>query len=195
MVFEFELIIALHYFYPEFRFQFSSRFFGNILNSKKKQHKQNKMARKNQTARKSTGGRASRKQQATKKAALQSARATGGVPTGGKELRTPFANSVFVCARTKLTYKAINKATGSLGGNGYHGAIYGELTMGSMQRVINVLTSQCGMSSQSRFIDVGSGLGKPNFHVAQDPAVRISLGIELEEIRWKVNFFLQILNN
>jgi hypothetical protein len=28
--------------------------------------------------------------------------------------------------------------------------------------------------------------GKPNFHAAQDPRVRLSIGVELEEIRWQV---------
>ena len=37
-----------------------------------------------------------------------------------------------------------------------------------------------------RFIDIGAGLGKPNFHVAQDPCCRLSLGVELEDIRWQV---------
>ena len=58
--------------------------------------------------------------------------------------------------------------------------------MVSMQKVINVLVEKCEMNSSSRFIDVGSGLGKPNFHAAMDPQVRISLGIELEDIRWQV---------
>jgi hypothetical protein len=38
----------------------------------------------------------------------------------------------------------------------------------------------------NRFIDIGAGLGKPNFHVAQDVACRLSLGVELETIRWQV---------
>jgi hypothetical protein len=58
-----------------------------------------------------------------------------------------------------------------------------------MQKVINVLKERCGMTSQSRFIDVGAGLGKPNFHAAQDPQVRVSIGIELEEIHWQVSGF------
>lgn len=89
-------------------------------------------------------------------------------------------------SRVSKVYKLINKATGSLGGNGYDGAIYGELTMHSMQKIVNVLIEKCEMTSNSRFIDVGSGLGKPNFHVAQYPGVRISVGIELETIRWKL---------
>jgi hypothetical protein len=45
------------------------------------------------------------------------------------------------------------------------------------------------MNAQSRFIDVGSGLGKPNFHVAQSPGVRLSVGIELEHIRWQLAMY------
>lgn len=85
----------------------------------------------------------------------------------------------------------------------FEGAIYGELTMVSMQKIVNVLKSKCDMNSDSRFIDVGAGLGKPNFHVAQDPAVRISIGVELEKIRWQVylsnqnkdNKMIMLLNN
>ena len=60
--------------------------------------------------------------------------------------------------------------------------------MHSMQRVANFLVDQCEMGPESRFIDIGSGLGKPNFHVSESPGVRLSLGIELEELRWKVIF-------
>lgn len=91
--------------------------------------------------------------------------------------------------RVDKIYKMIHKATGTLGGNGYCGAIYGELTMGSMQKVVNILVGKCEMNSQSRFIDVGSGLGKPNLHVAQDPAVRLSIGVELETIRWQLAMY------
>jgi Histone methylation protein DOT1 len=88
--------------------------------------------------------------------------------------------------KVSKVYKLIHKSTGTLGGNGYDGAIYGELTMHSMQKIINTLVEKCELTSDSRFIDVGSGLGKPNFHVAQYPGVRVSVGIELETIRWKL---------
>ena len=96
------------------------------------------------------------------------------------------AINLTIPARVSKVYKLINKATGSLGGNGYDGAIYGELTMHSMHKIVNYLVDECNLSTDSRFIDVGSGLGKPNFHVAQYPGVRISIGIELEKIRWEV---------
>lgn len=104
-----------------------------------------------------------------------------------KETHKMHENAVQVSKSTKECYKIVQKMTGSIGGNGYNGAIYGELTVGSMQRVINILKDQCKMDHTSRFIDVGAGLGKPNFHASQDPQVRLSLGIELELIRWQVS--------
>lgn len=83
-------------------------------------------------------------------------------------------------------YRVVSKKTGALGGNGYTGAIYGELTMGSMQKVAEYLAEECEMGVESCFIDVGSGLGKPNFHALHYPGVRLSIGVELEEIRWQV---------
>jgi hypothetical protein len=80
----------------------------------------------------------------------------------------------------------VRESTGALGGNGSTGAIYGELTMRSMQKIINYMIENCELNDQSRFIDIGSGLGKPNFHAAQDPCCRLSLGIELETIRWQL---------
>lgn len=89
-----------------------------------------------------------------------------------------------VSNEVKTVYKIIQKSTGATGGNGYNGAIYGELTAGSMQKVINFLVDSCELNSASRFIDVGAGLGKPNFHALQSPRVCLSIGVELEEIRW-----------
>jgi hypothetical protein len=60
-----------------------------------------------------------------------------------------------------------------------------------MHKIVNYLVDECNLSTDSRFIDVGSGLGKPNFHVAQYPGVRISIGIELEKIRWEVKKYYQ----
>lgn len=84
-------------------------------------------------------------------------------------------------------YRAIRKQTGSLGGNAAGGAIYGEITQASFQRVVDYLKKNCELTSASRFLDVGSGLGKPNFHVAVDPGVEVSYGIELEELRWHLS--------
>ena len=81
-------------------------------------------------------------------------------------------------------YKMISKRTGSVGGNGSFGAIYGELTLGSMQKMVDLMKIHANFSSSSRFIDVGSGLGKPSLHVCQDPGVEFSYGIEMERSRW-----------
>jgi hypothetical protein len=84
----------------------------------------------------------------------------------------------------KQVYGIVRKLTGSIGGNGSHGPIYGELTMGSMQKMTNLMKEYTGLDTSSRFIDVGSGIGKPNLHVAQDPGVEFSYGIEVEVDRW-----------
>lgn len=81
-------------------------------------------------------------------------------------------------------YSIIHKYTGSIGGNGNGGGIYGELTAGSMQKMINLMVEHTGLSKGSRFIDVGCGLAKPSLHVAQYPGVEFSYGIEVEHVRY-----------
>jgi hypothetical protein len=84
----------------------------------------------------------------------------------------------------KTVYKIINSTTGSIGGNADGGAIYGETTAYSLQKIINLMKMHTGFNSESRFIDIGSGLGKPNMHVAQDPGVQFSCGVEIKRLRW-----------
>ena len=84
----------------------------------------------------------------------------------------------------RQVYKIVKRLTGSLGGNASEGPIYGELTMHSMQKMINLMKEHAQFDSTSRFIDVGSGIGKPSLHVTQDPGVCFSYGIEVEESRW-----------
>jgi hypothetical protein len=91
---------------------------------------------------------------------------------------------VAVNSNVRAVYKIVHQRTGAIGGNGSFGPIYGELTAGSMQRMINLMKEHTNFDSTSLFMDIGSGIGKPNLHVAQDPGVKISLGIECEESRW-----------
>ena len=99
--------------------------------------------------------------------------------------RLPFSNpQIETQKNVKDTYTIVRRLTGSIGGNGSSGAIYGELTMGSMQKMINLMKKYTSFDSNSRFIDVGSGIGKPNIHVCQDPGVEFSYGIEMERSRW-----------
>jgi hypothetical protein len=86
----------------------------------------------------------------------------------------------------KTIYGIIRKLTGSIGGNGYSGPIYGELTMGSMQKMVDNMMEHTFLDKNSRFIDVGSGIGKPNLHVAQYPGVAFSCGVEMEQVRWSL---------
>jgi hypothetical protein len=93
-------------------------------------------------------------------------------------------DEITVPENVRRCYRVFQKLTGSIGGNASGGAIYGELTMGSMQKVIRIMKEVTGLDSSSRFIDVGSGIGKPSIHVAQDPGVDFSYGIEYYSDRW-----------
>jgi Histone methylation protein DOT1 len=66
------------------------------------------------------------------------------------------------------------------------GPIYGELAVGSFDKVIKFLIKNCNMNENTRFIDVGSGMGKPNLHIAITSKVLLSLGVECEILRYQL---------
>jgi len=84
-------------------------------------------------------------------------------------------------------YRVIQKSSGAVGGYGHNGPVYGEVTMGTFQKVVDALCAHTGFDASSAFVDIGSGLGKPNLHVALNPGVRLSYGVELEELRWQLS--------
>jgi hypothetical protein len=84
-------------------------------------------------------------------------------------------------------YQVIQKSTGAVGGYGHNGPVYGEVTMGTFQKVVDALALHTGFDANSSFVDIGSGLGKPNLHVALNPGVKLSFGIELEKLRWELS--------
>lgn len=53
-----------------------------------------------------------------------------------------------------------------------------------MQKLIDLMIELTGLSCESRFIDIGCGLGKPSLHVAQVVGVEFSFGIEVDRIRY-----------
>lgn len=79
--------------------------------------------------------------------------------------------------------RVTRRATGELGGGGAGGPIYGELTSGSMDKVLDALIAHCGLGPGSLFLDIGSGRGLPSLIAAQR-AGSPSIGIECEEERW-----------
>jgi hypothetical protein len=101
-------------------------------------------------------------------------------PFGGSAPKSPGHPGV------KEVYQLVHKATGSIGGNADGGTIYGEISEGSMQKVLNILKDTCKMNEESAFIDIGAGLGKPNFHAAQQQ-VLLSIGVELNTIRHQLS--------
>lgn len=107
------------------------------------------------------------------------------------ESSTPGPGHTQVCtekmSRVKDLYKVIRKHSGLIGGSGHAGPIFGEITMGSFQNIVNFLCEHLDFDSSSSFLDIGSGLGKPSLHVALNPGVRLSFGIEVEDLRWKLS--------
>jgi hypothetical protein len=112
----------------------------------------------------------------------------------GTEVRPPVDEapmSIERCGETlekvRKLYSAINNWTGMTGGNGNGGAIYGEMTESSMNKIILICMQVQGLGEDSAFFDVGSGLGKPNLHAAVAAKCRLSFGVELEDIRWQLS--------
>lgn len=89
-----------------------------------------------------------------------------------------------VLERIDNLYGLIRNKTGSLGGGGSGGEIYGELTQYSFHKIVLKMIEICDLSSNSIFLDIGAGLGKPNFHTAIYPGCKMSLGIEIQGSRW-----------
>lgn len=123
----------------------------------------------------------------SKNYALSSEKAAKGRVVPTTPLKAEAESNAFLEHEIGMVYKIIRKQTGALGGNAAGGAIYGEITRKSFQRVIDFLKDNCEFTSQSKFIDIGSGLGKPNFHAAVDPGVAVSYGVELEVLRWHLS--------
>jgi len=62
--------------------------------------------------------------------------------------------------------------------------IAGEITMSSMDRIINLMKKYTHFDSCSRIIDIGCGQGKPNFHFAIAVNPSLNVGIEIVPLRW-----------
>jgi len=121
---------------------------------------------------------------ATAKGKSPLARALCGGSHGGRPTKAPVREAdAVVQQRVKTLYSLIQR-TNKVGGEGMGGAIYGEITIGSMSKMIAYLKENTDFGPDSVFIDVGSGLGKPTMHAAVDPGCRLSLGVEMQGVRW-----------
>ena len=85
------------------------------------------------------------------------------------------AENVLQCERVDLVYKSTAKYNGALGASGHNGPIYGELTQHCMHIILQILVEKCELSASSRFLDVGSGIAKPNLHALQYPGVSLTV--------------------
>ncbi len=95
-------------------------------------------------------------------------------------------NNVLVHHNSKEIYSIVNKLSGFMGLNAEFGPIYGENRIGSFQAVVKKMKAYTDLNDKSYFINVGCVRGKPNLHVAQDPGVAISIGMEVVENRLDV---------
>ena len=122
---------------------------------------------------------AERNAAATTRATTRATRATTRATAFGHEYeRTKIPKGV------DTVYRIVQKLTGNLGGGGNGGAIYGEVTKSSMHKLVQLMVDSTNLGPNSRFLDVGSGIGKLNLHVALYPGVKVSIGIELIYERW-----------
>lgn len=83
-------------------------------------------------------------------------------------------------------YRLIKQHTEEMAG-GSGGSAYGEMTSTSMQKILRLMTDKAGLGPASKFIDIGSGLGKPSLHAALFPGVAVSFGVEISHERWRLS--------
>ena len=94
--------------------------------------------------------------------------------------------SINLSNNVKKLYTLLNK-TDKLASTGNGGAMMGELTSKSFQKILNYLKLSGNLNHNSCFIDIGSGFGKPNLHCMIDTNVKYSIGIELCEYPYKMS--------
>ncbi|CAG9461620.1 unnamed protein product [Pedinophyceae sp. YPF-701] len=87
--------------------------------------------------------------------------------------------------RVAALYRHMRRLETQLGGGEGVEGLYGSISQVSMQKVIDVLKSRCGLGRGSVFLDVGAGLGRPILHAIADAGVDAgrSFGVEIDSIK------------
>ena len=80
---------------------------------------------------------------------------------------------------TTSMYASLNRASNKLDPPDDDGGINGEMTSGAMQKVIQLLVDECNMGTNSHFVDLGGGQGRPSFHCATTVDVQTVTSIEI----------------
>ncbi|PNW79759.1 hypothetical protein CHLRE_08g365550v5 [Chlamydomonas reinhardtii] len=68
------------------------------------------------------------------------------------------------------------------GGEGVEG-LYGSITQGGMQKILECLAHNTGLDHRSTFIDIGAGLGRPLLHAMVSHGVPCTWGVELDKVK------------
>ena len=78
-----------------------------------------------------------------------------------------------------------SQGSGRIGGESSPDApLYGEISLGSLDELVESLKEYCDLGTSSIFMDVGSGTGKPSIYLAHNPGLCCSIGIECDKTRW-----------
>lgn len=88
-----------------------------------------------------------------------------------------------VPAPVAVAYRRMRAIENQIGGGEGVVGIYGSLGATGMQTVLDSMVHQ-GLGSQSVFVDVGTGLGKPLVHALLFARVRKAYGYEFDEIKY-----------
>jgi len=66
-------------------------------------------------------------------------------------------SKIEIAPQVKQLYKVIQKSTGGVGGYGHDGPVYGEITEGSFQKIVNFMKDNVNFGTDSSFMDIGAG--------------------------------------
>ncbi|KAG2501386.1 hypothetical protein HYH03_001174 [Edaphochlamys debaryana] len=68
------------------------------------------------------------------------------------------------------------------GGEGVEG-LYGSITQGGMQKVLDCLRHNTGFNKSSKLVDIGAGLGRPLLHAMVTAGLEDVWGVELDSVK------------
>lgn len=102
----------------------------------------------------------------------------------------PFASKIVDTEMLKYLqrqYAFIDKINLHTGANSANGPINGELTCEGFYKVAEKLVEKYELDANSVFLDLGSGQGKPTFHVFEQVKTKVCMGIEIDDHRHKMS--------
>eukprot|EP00045_Choanoeca_perplexa_P014204 m.165793 g.165793 ORF g.165793 m.165793 type:complete len:768 (+) comp16605_c0_seq2:52-2355(+) len=108
------------------------------------------------------------------------------LPDQGAEDATEMKEDLTEAGIVTEVYRIVNaKLDVTCGADGRYG-ITGNVTKGSMTRMLKFLRQECELDEESMLIDLGHGMGRPNLHAAAlVPPIKASIGTEFNPQLYK----------